>query len=79
MSNFTNDYTIYVNGGEIIRLKRGMAKKEVLNLLGQPVKTEKCNNIFNEKLVFKLTSRHLTARSYTILFTREQLVYVVTQ
>ena len=79
MSNFINDFTIYVNGGEIIRLKRGMTKTEVLAILGQPAKTQNCKNISNEKLVFKLSSRHLAVRSYTVLFTRERLVYVVTQ
>lgn len=79
MSNNILDFTIHVNGGEIIRLKRGMTKTQVLSILGQPAKTESCKNISNEKLVFKLASRHLATRSYTILFTREQLVYVVSQ
>jgi hypothetical protein len=79
MSDFMSDFSIYVNGGGIIRLKRGMSKTEVLAILGQPSKTENCKNMSNEKLVFKLASRHLAARSYTILFTRERLVYVVSK
>jgi hypothetical protein len=77
MINFSNQYTINIKGGDVIRLKKGMTIQEVISLLGNPSKIEKCVNKSNEKLVFKLSSDLIvTVSTYTILFTRQQLVYV---
>jgi len=75
MSNFANEYVINV-GGEIVRLKKGMSKLEVISILGDPQNIETCKNESNEKLTYKISSLRLAIAFYTLLFIREELAYV---
>lgn len=61
--------------GDFIRLKKGMGKKEVINILGEPFKTENCNSEINEKLFFKINDGRLIRVTYSVLFTADELVY----
>ena len=77
MNTIINEYQINLKSGETLRLKKGMSKQEVISILGNPFKVESCKNQSNEKLIFKINSSlKLTDTSYTILFTRQELVYV---
>ncbi|PBQ30616.1 hypothetical protein CNR22_02120 [Sphingobacteriaceae bacterium] len=77
MINFSKQFTINLTEGKVACLKKGMTKQEVITILGNPVKIENCKNICNEKLVFKINGHQVVRGStYTLLFTREQLVYV---
>lgn len=75
MNNFAEQYVIDLKGGEVVRLKKGMTKQEVISILGAPLKIESCKNKSNEKWIFKIATYHVINASYTLLFTREALVY----
>jgi hypothetical protein len=76
MANFANEYVINLRGGEVVRLKKGMTRKEVISILGNPVKTENGKSKSNEKLIFRISISESKSGSYTVLFTREELVYI---
>lgn len=62
--------------GDLIRLKTGMSKNDVVSILGQPIKTENCKGLLNEKLIFKINCGQPKLVSYSALFTDQELVYV---
>jgi len=66
-------YLVELNG-DLIRLKKGISKGELISILGEPYKIEDCKNPMNEKLIFRINN----GRSfYSALVTKEKLVYVV--
>ena len=76
MEKVINQYIIDPRKGELIRLKKGMTKQEVISVLGSPIREELCKNKSNTKLIFKVSTHTFTSVSYVALFTREQLVYI---
>ena len=74
--NLSKDYLINLKG-DFIRLRKGMTKQEVKNILGEPYKIENCTNLSNKKLFFKIKSDRPANVTYSILFTEESLIYVV--
>lgn len=62
--------------GEIIRLAKGLSKNETISVLGEPFKIEHCKNELNEKLVFKIHNGRLSGALYSIMFLKDELVYV---
>ena len=62
--------------GELVRLNKGMSKKEVISILGEPFKVESCDNKLNEKLVFKINIGRPVSTRYSVLFFNAELVYV---
>lgn len=75
MSNFSKQFLIHMMG-DLVRLKTGMSKDDVISILGQPAKIETCKGLSNEKLIFKINSGRPKHISYSVLFTEEELVYV---
>lgn len=75
IASVSNEYVINIMG-ELMRLKKGMSKEDVMSILGEPVKIESCTNPVNEKLVFKINNGKPVSTRYSVLFTNEQLVYV---
>ena len=66
---------LVMRDGEIIKLEKGMAKRDVISILGEPIRMEDCKSTVNEKLIFKINSGNPTPVLYSILFTMEELVY----
>ncbi len=75
MSNFSKEYLITYKG-DLIRLKKGMSKPDVISMIGKPLRVENCKSNVNEKLIFKVNSGHPVSVLYSVLFTEEELVYV---
>ena len=75
ITNFSNEFVINIKG-ELVRLKKGMSKHEVTQVLGDPFKIESCENKLNEKLVFKIYNGRPMSTRYSVLFFNEELVYV---
>lgn len=62
--------------GDLKRLEKGMAKNIVLEILGNPMKTEQCASKANEKMTFKIYSNDFVSTRYSVLFTDDALVYI---
>ena len=62
--------------GDLKRLEKGMSKIDVITILGEPIKIEKCSSQLNEKMVFKLGSNTIINTRYSALFTNNMLVYI---
>jgi hypothetical protein len=67
---------LVMRDGELLKLKKGMTKQEVILILGVPLRVEDCKSTANEKLIFKINNGNPTPVSYSALFTMEELVYV---
>ncbi len=76
MSNISNDFIIQLKGGQKTILKKGMAREEVIKLLGQPSSSRACRNPFNEKLIFRTADTNLAGNACLVFFIRKQLEYV---
>ena len=55
-------------GDEIIKLKKGMNKTDVIKVLGEPQSINQGIGPNNQKLLFKLTGNNLKHIWYSILF-----------
>jgi len=62
--------------GDLKRFEKGMSKKLVLEILGNPIKTEECSSLMNQKMTFKIYSNDFVSTRYSVLFTNDELVYI---
>ncbi len=74
-TNFSKEFVITIMG-ELVRLRKGMSKNDVTEILGEPFKIDPSTNTQNEKLVFKINNGKAMGVRYSILFTSNELVYV---
>ena len=75
ITNFSNEFIVNIKG-ELVRLQKGMSQSDVKLVLGEPIKTEPCENYLNQKLIFKINSGRPVSARYAALFFNESLVYV---
>jgi hypothetical protein len=74
MNNFAKDYLINFKG-DLVRLKKGMSKHDVIAIIGEPLRIENCKSKLNEKLIFKVNNSQTISILYSVLFIEEELVY----
>lgn len=76
IANLSKEFLINY-GDHLVRLKQGMIKEKVFEILGNPIRSEECKNPVNEKLVFKIPYGRSLSVSYSILFLDQHLNYVI--
>jgi hypothetical protein len=71
------NFFLIQKGTEMIRLRRGMTKAEVKNLLGEPFSINEGNNPKNLKFVFRMIENSSRSESYEILFREDFLEWSI--
>lgn len=72
-----SNFYLIQKGTEMIRLRRGMTKTEVKNVLGEPSSINKGNNPKNLKFLFKFSENGLPGETYEILFREDFLEWSI--
>jgi hypothetical protein len=64
-------------GTEMIRLRKGMTKAQVKNVLGEPFSINEGNNPKNLKFIFKIIENSFRTESYELLFREDFLEWAI--
>lgn len=72
-----SNFFLIQKGSERIRIRKGMTKEEVKNVLGEPFSINKGSNPNNLKFLFKFSGNGFIGECYELLFREDFLEWSV--
>ena len=72
-----SNFYLVKKGAEMIRLRKGMTKMQVKDVLDEPSSVNKGTNPKNLKFLFKFSEKGLPGESYEILFREDFLEWAI--